>query len=188
MSTRFNHCGTCSLADFNRALRRELKASRSRLQSAGILPVTWRRLRWVQYADLHSLPRSRDQSGGRVPVEQALRLINEAPWARCWMNKKGVGSRFPVRSGVVGQARLGVSPFGEADQLARPQGISVDGLIRAGVATIRSPGSWVCLFRSYGPAWKPSTDSHPTHGKPFTTCGPAHRRWRASRWTGHLIG
>jgi len=39
MSTPINHCGYVFLADFNRALRRELKPAVHALQSAGILPV-----------------------------------------------------------------------------------------------------------------------------------------------------
>jgi hypothetical protein len=50
-----------------------------------------------------------------------------------------------------------------ADQLARPQGISVDDLIRAGVATYPKPG-FVGLLGAgdMDRGWKPSIDSRPT--------------------------
>lgn len=161
---RSTTAGTCSLADFNRALRRELKPAVHALQSAGILPVDLAQAAMGPGMQIFTRYREVvDQSGGRVPVEQALRLINEA-----------LGEVLDEQEGELDpDSRFAVAwwdkhgweyaPFGEADQLARPQGISVDGLIRAGVATYPKPG-FVGLLGSapMDRHWKPSTDSHPT--------------------------
>lgn len=156
--------GKCSLADFNRALRRELKPAVHDLQAAGILPVDLAQAVMGPGMRIYSRYQEVvDQSGDRVPVERALRLINAAldevldeqegeldadsRFAVTWWEKHGWDSAL----------------FGEADQLARPKGISVDGLIRAGVATYPRPG-FVALLGSGGMdrEWKPATDGRPT--------------------------
>src|SRR5262249_1167512 len=71
--------GTCSLADFNRALRRELKPAVHGFQAAGILPVDLAQAAMGPGMQVYSRYRQViDQSGSRVSVEQALRLINAA--------------------------------------------------------------------------------------------------------------
>ena len=69
----------CSLADFNRALRRELQPAVRDLQAAGILPVDLAQAAMGPGMQVYSRYSAVvDQSGARVPVEQALRLINAA--------------------------------------------------------------------------------------------------------------
>ena len=55
------------------------------------------------------------------------------------------------------------APFGQADQLARPQGLSVDEVVRAGVAHYPRPG-FVALLGSgsLDREWRPSVDGRPT--------------------------
>ncbi|MGY2084861.1 DUF1156 domain-containing protein [Blastococcus sp. SYSU DS0539] len=156
--------GTCSLADFNRTLRRELKPAVHDLQAAGILPVDLAQAAMGPGMQVYSRYREvLDQAGQRVPVEQALRLINAA-LGEVLDEQEGeldAHSRFAVawweRNGWE------AAPFGQADQLARPQGLSVDDVIRAGVAEHPRPGfvqvrGVVGLDRE----WKPSSDRTPT--------------------------
>jgi putative DNA methylase len=161
---RLESAGSCSLADFNRALRRELKPAVHEFQAAGILPVDLAQAAMGPGMQVYSRHRQViDQSGNRVSVEQALRLINAAlgevldeqegeldPYSRfavAWWEKHGWNA----------------GTFGEADQLARPQGIFVDDVIRAEVACYPKPG-FVALLgsRDLDRDWKPSADSRPT--------------------------
>lgn len=161
---RPSFAGTCSLAEFNRALRRELKPAVHDLQAAGILPVDLAQAAMGPGMQVYSRYREvLDQSGKRVPVEQALRLINAA-LGEVLDEQEGEldpYSRFAVawweKHGWVAAA------FGEADQLARPQGISVDDVVRSEVACYPRPG-FVSLLGSgsLDRGWKPSSDSRPT--------------------------
>lgn len=156
--------GTCSLADFNRALRRELKPAVHDLQAAGILPVDLAQAAMGPGMQIYSRYREVvDQKGERVPVEKALRLINAALGE---VLDEQEGELDPdSRFSVAWWEKHGWQPasFGEADQLARPQGISVDDVVRAGVATYPKPG-FVGLLGAGGMDrdWKPSIDSRPT--------------------------
>jgi len=156
--------GTCSLADFNRALRRELKPAVHDLQASGILPVDLAQAAMGPGMQIYSRYREVvDQSGGPVPVEQALRLINAALGE---VLDEQEGELDPdSRFAVTWWDKHGWEPasFGEADQLARPQGISVDDLVRAGVVMYPKPG-FVGLLGSVGMDrdWRPSTDSRAT--------------------------
>ncbi len=156
--------GSCSLGDFNRALRRELKPAVHQLQAAGTLPVDLAQAAMGPGMQVYSrYERIVDQAGRTVPVGQALRLINAAlgevldeqegeldPYSRfaiAWWERNGWNA----------------AAFGEADQLARPQGIGVDDLIRAGVARYPRPGFVEVLGAgSLDRNWLPGADSHPT--------------------------
>jgi putative DNA methylase len=156
--------GSCSLADFNRALRRELRPAVHDFQAAGILPVDLAQAAMGPGMQVYSRYRDvLDQSGTRVPVEQALRLINAA-LGEVLDEQEGELDPYS-RFAVAWWERRGweAAPFGEADQLARPQGIAVDDVIRAGVARYPRPG-FVDL-RGSGEMdrdWKPSSDRLPT--------------------------
>jgi putative DNA methylase len=156
--------GTCSLADFNRALRRELKPAVRDLQAAGILPVDLAQAAMGPGMQIYSrYQKVVDQTGEQVPVDQALRLINAA-LGEVLDEQEGeldADSRFAVAWWEKHGWEQG--SFGEADQLARPQGISVDDLVRAGVATYPKPG-YVGLLGVGGMdrGWKPSSDARPT--------------------------
>ena len=155
---------TCSLADFNRALRHELKPAVHDLQAAGILPVDLAQAAMGPGMQIYSRYREVvDQSGEQVPVEKALRLINAALGE---VLDEQEGELDPdSRFAVTWWDKHGWEPasFGEADQLARPQGISVDGVVRAGVATYPKAG-FVGLLGSgeMDREWKPTRDGRPT--------------------------
>ena len=156
--------GTASLGDFNRALRRELRPAIHDLQAAGILPVDLAQAAMGPGMQVYSrYKRIIGQDGSTVSVEQALRLINAARdevldeqegeldsysrFAAAWWEKHGWSE----------------ASFGEADQLARPHGTSVDDLVRAAVLAYPSPG-WVRVLGSANldRAWTPDTDRSPT--------------------------
>lgn len=155
---------SCSLADFNRALRRELKPAVHDLQAAGILPVDLAQAAMGPGMQVYSRHRAvLDQSGERVPVEQALQLINQA-LSEVLDEQEGEldpDSRFAVTWWE--KHHWADAAFGEADQLARPHGISVDDVIRAGVAIYPKPG-FVRVIGDGGldRAWMPSADARPT--------------------------
>ena len=175
--------GRCSLSDFNRALRRELKPAVHDLQAAGILPVDLAQAAMGPGMQVYSRYR-RDPGPGRqaVPVEHALRLINAGAWRGTRRARGRARPLLAVRGGVVGEARLGSCPFGEADQLARPQGISVDDVIRAGVADIQSRLRRADRCRRHGPRMEAFL-GQPSDGLGggAPPCRSAHRR-RRRRW------
>lgn len=161
--TRAESATSTTLADFNRALRRELGAAVRDLQAASILPVDLAQAAMGPGMQIFSRYRAvLDQSGKRVPVEQALRLINSA-LAEVLEEQEGEldeESRFAVRWWETYGWES--ASFGEADKTARPLGIGVDDVVRAQVAT--SQGNKVQLLGDgqLDHAWVPSADSRPT--------------------------
>lgn len=156
--------GTCSLGDFNRALRRELKPAVHDLQAAGILPVDLAQAAMGPGMQVYSRYRNvLDQNGKRVPVEQALRLINAA-LGEVLDEQEGEldpYSRFAVAWWQ--KHAWNAASFGEADQLARPQGLSVDDVVRAGVAHYPKPGFVQVLGSdAMNREWTPSADTRPS--------------------------
>lgn len=160
---RSNEAGSTSLAEFNRALRRELGPAVRDLQAASILPVDLAQAAMGPGMQIYSRYRAvLDQSGQRVPVEQALRLINAA-LGEVLEEQEGEldpESRFAVRwwdaHGWISNT------FGEADKTVRPLGISVDDVVRAQVATsqankVQLLGAGVLDYK-----WVPSADIRPT--------------------------
>ncbi|OYO21871.1 hypothetical protein CGZ93_07955 [Enemella dayhoffiae] len=152
-----------SLTEFNRALRRELGPAVRDLQAASILPVDLAQSAMGPGMRIYSRYRSvLDQEGNQVPVEQALRLINSA-LGEVLEEQEGdldSESRFAVRWWE--QHGWDAAIFGEADKAARPLGISVDDVVRAGL--VRSQANRVQLI---GPEaldrdWIPASDSVPT--------------------------
>lgn len=154
---------TCSLSDFNRALRRELGPAVRDLQAASILPVDLSQAALGPGMRIYSRYRAvRDQSGQPVLVGQALRLINSA-LSEVMDEQEGEldpESRFAVRWWEA--YGWNSASFGEADKTARPLGISVDDVVRAQVAT--SQGNKVQLLgnENLDHRWVPSADSRPT--------------------------
>jgi putative DNA methylase len=156
--------GTCSVTNFNRALRRELKPAVHDFQAAGILPVDLAQTAMGPGMQVYSRYRAvLDQSGERVSVEQALRLINAA-LGEVLDEQEGELDPYS-RFAIAWWEKHGWIPaaFGEADKLARPQGISVDDLIRAEVAYYPKPG-FVALLGGGGleRTWQPPADKHAT--------------------------
>jgi putative DNA methylase len=160
---RLSEAQTTSLADFNRALRRELAVSIRDLQAASILPVDLAQAAMGPGMQIYSRYRSvLDQSGHPVPVEHALRLINAA-LGEVLDEQEGEldpDSRFAVRWWET--YGWTAAPFGEADKTARPLGISADDVLRAKVA--ESIGGKVFLLGSgeLDNQWVPSADIRPT--------------------------
>jgi len=153
-----------SLTDFNRALRRELPRAVHDFQAAGILPVDLAQAAMGPGMQAYSRYSAvQDQEGHAVGVEQALRLINAA-LSEVLDEQQGEldpYSRFAVAWWE--KHEWGIAAFGEADQLARPQGISVDDLIRAGVAHYPRPGNVQVLGAGdLDRAWLPSVDMQAT--------------------------
>jgi putative DNA methylase len=161
---RLETARTCSLSDFNRALRRELRPAVHDFQAAGILPVDLAQAAMGPGMQVYSRYREiLDQSGNRVPVERALQLINAALGE---VLDEQAGDLDPYSRFAVAwweKHSWAAAAFGEADQLARPQGISVDDVVRAEVACYPRPG-FVSLLGSgdLNRGWKPSADSRPT--------------------------
>lgn len=156
--------GTCSLADLNRTLRRELKPAVHRFQAAGILPVDLAQAAMGPGMEVYSRYRAvLDQSGQRVPVDQALRLINAA-LGEVLDEQEGEldpFSRFAV--GWWDRHGWNDAEFGMADQLARPQGLSVEEIVRAGVARYPRPGRVELVGgAAMDRTWLPTSDSRPT--------------------------
>lgn len=160
---RPSDAGVCSLADFNRALRRELRVAVGKLQSAGILPVDLAQAAMGPGMEIYSRYGAvLDQSGQPVPVEEALRLINSALGE---VLDDQEGELDPVSRFAVAwfeQHGWAAGRFDLADKMARPKGIAVEDLVQADVITL-TPG-WVQL-KGQGQldrTWQPGKDKHPT--------------------------
>lgn len=152
-----------SLADFNRALRRELPQAIHDLQAASILPVDLAQAAMGPGMQIYSRYRDvLDQSGSRVPVEHALRLINSAREAVLDEQEGELDpeSRFAVRWWEA----YGWEPsvFDDAAKTARPLGISVDDVARAQVVTSKGNKVQLLGFRDLDSKWVPSADIRAT--------------------------
>ena len=116
---------TCSLTDFNRALRRELGPAVRDLQAASILPVDLAQAAIGPGMQIYSRYRAVvNQAGEAVPVDHALRLINTA-LGEVLDEQEGEldpESRFAVRWWATRGWQA--ADFGEADKAVRPLGIS----------------------------------------------------------------
>ena len=156
--------GTSSLADFNRSLRRELKPAVHDFQAAGILPVDLGQAAMGPGMQVYSRYREVvDQAGKRVSAVQALQLINAA-LGEVLDEQEGELDPYS-RFAVAWWERHGWSAagFGMADQIARPQGISVDEAVRAGVARYPRPGFVELLGAGQmDRTWTPSADGRPS--------------------------
>jgi putative DNA methylase len=154
---------TTSMADFNRALRRELGPAIRDLQAGSILPVDLAQAAMGPGMRIFTRYRAViDQSGQPLSVDHALRLINAA-LGEVLDEQEGEldpESRFAVRWWET--HGWTAASFGEADKTARPLGISVDEVVRAQVVT--SQANKVQLLGT-GPLdrqWRPSSDIAPT--------------------------
>lgn len=160
---RSDDAATCSLADFTRALRRELGPAVRDLQAASILPVDLAQAAMGPGMQIYSRYRAvLDQAGERVPVDHAMRLINSA-LSEVLDEQEGEldqESRFAVRWWET--HGWGTAIFDEADKTARPLGISVDDVVRAQVA--RSQANRVHLLGAtdLDRSWTPSKHVAPT--------------------------
>lgn len=154
---------TTSLADFNRALRRELGTAVRNLQAASILPVDLAQAAMGPGMEIFSRYRAvLDQAGNRVRVDQALRLINSALDE---VRDEQEGELDPISRFAVrwweshGWAS---APFGEADKTVRPLGIGVDDVVRAQVATSHANKVQLLGAGILDRTWVPTSDSAPT--------------------------
>ena len=160
---RQDDAGTCSLSDFVRSLRRELGPAVRDLQAASILPVDLAQAAMGPGMQIFSRYRAvLDQSGNRVQVEQALRLINSA-LSEVLDEQEGeldAPSRFAVRWWESHAWEAGL--FGEADKAVRPLGISVDDVRRAQVALSHANRVKLLGRDELNRDWTPEADNSPT--------------------------
>ncbi|WP_267626546.1 DUF1156 domain-containing protein [Gordonia sputi] len=160
---RTQDAGSTTLNEFARSLRRELHPRVRDLQAASILPVDLAQAAMGPGMQIYSRHRAvLDQAGNPIGVEQALRVINTS-LAEVLDEQEGEldpESRFASR--WWDQHGWSAATYGEADQLARPLGISADDVIRAQV--VASVGGKVRLLGldELDPEWVPSSDSRPT--------------------------
>lgn len=155
---------TCSLGEFNRVLRRELPGAVHSLQAASILPVDMAQAVMGPGMSIFSRYEAVvDQEGREVTVSEAMRLINgvyaevqeeqegfldsDSQFAVAWWHKHGWAA----------------GTFGEADALARPKGVSVDDVARAGVIA-QQPNKVTAVGRGedLDRDWDPVKDVRPT--------------------------
>ena len=161
---RGSNAGICTLADFNRALRSELKPAVENLQAAGILPVDMAQAAMGPGMQVYSRYRKVvDQSGDRVPVGQALRLINQALTE---VLQEQEGELDPVSRFAIAlweKHHWDAAPFDAAERQARPRNLSVDEVVRSGVLAYPKPGFVVLLGEDeLDRNWTPGTDTRPT--------------------------
>lgn len=160
---RSDSATTTSLADFNRALRRELSTAIRDLQASSILPVDLAQAAMGPGMQIYSRYRAvLDQSGNTVGVEQALGLINSA-LAEVLDEQEGdldPESRFAVRWWAAhGWAS---ASFDDANKTARPLGISVDDVARAQVVTSHANKVQLLGIGQLDRTWTPAADIAPT--------------------------
>lgn len=152
-----------SLMDFTRELRRELPDAVLELQEASVLPVDLPQA--VLGPGMRIFSRHKavlDQGGEPISVGRAMQIISSA-LGEILDEQQGEldpSSRFAVAWWETHGWNPG--PFGTADQLARPQGISVDEVVIAEVAESR--GGKVRLLGETGldRQWEPAKDTKPT--------------------------
>jgi len=152
-----------SLADFNRALRRELAPAVRDLQAASILPIDLAQAAMGPGMEIYSRYRAvLDQAGSAISVEHALRLINAA-LAEVLDEQEGEldpESRFAVRWWEAHGWQS--ASFGEADKAVRPLGISVDDVVRAQVVTSQANRVQLRGNGEMDRSWAPGRDILPT--------------------------
>lgn len=160
---RPTEAATTSLADFNRALRRELGPAIRDLQAASILPVDLAQAAMGPGMQIFSRYRAvLDQSGQQVSVNQAIGLINAA-LSEVLDEQEGEldpASRFAVRWWET--FGWDPAPFGEADKAARPLGIGVDDVVRAQVATSQANRVQLLGNGNLDRTWRPDADVAPS--------------------------
>jgi putative DNA methylase len=154
---------TVSLMEFTRELRRELPSAVLALQEASVLPVDLPQAVLGPGMSIFSRHRGvLDQSGDHISVGRAMQLISTA-LGEILDEQQGEldpASRFAVAWWESHGWESG--PFGTADQLARPQGISVNDVVIAGVAESRGGNVRLAGRGDLDRSWQPSKDAHPT--------------------------
>lgn len=150
-------------ADFLRELRRTLPGALSALTASNIAPVDMAQASigpgmavYSKYAQVL------ESDGSRMPVRVALQLINAAldeflaeqeghlddqtRFAVTWFETHGTAE----------------AAYGDAETLATARGVSVSGVVEAGLITARA-GRVKLVAREEMPTdWRPQTDKHPT--------------------------
>ena len=160
---RREDASTVSLMDFTREMRRELPGAVLALQEASVLPVDLPQA--VLGPGMSIFARHKavlDQSGQPISVGRAMQLISSA-LGEILDEQQGEldpASRFAVAWWESHGWQSGA--FGVADQLVRPQGISVDDVVIAGVAESRGGKVRLLGEADLDRDWGPSKDAHPT--------------------------
>lgn len=150
-------------ADFLRELRRTLPGALSALTASNIAPVDMAQASigpgmavYSKYAQVL------ESDGSRMPVRVALQLINAA-LDEFLAEQEGhldEDTRFAVTwFETHGTAE---AAYGDAETLATARGVSVSGVVEAGLITARA-GRVKLVAREEMPTdWTPQTDKHPT--------------------------
>lgn len=150
-------------ADFLRELRRELPAALGALTSSNIAPVDMAQASigpgmavFSRYASVL------EPDGSRLSVRTALQLINAA-LDEFFSEQEGhldAHTRFAVT--WFETHGMNEAAYGEAETLATARGVSVAGVVEAGILEAR--GGRVRLLRraELAPDWDPATDERPT--------------------------
>ncbi len=154
---------TSSLGEFNRVLRRELPTAVHALQEASILPVDMAQAVMGPGMSIFSrYVAVIDQEGKPLGVHDALRLINSV-YAEVQEEQEGyldADSQFAVAWWHKHGWATGT--FGEADALARPKGISVDDVARAGVISQQPNKVTAVGITGLDRDWDPTSDIRAT--------------------------
>lgn len=150
-------------ADFLRELRRSLPAALADLTKSNIAPVDMAQASIGPGMSVFSkYARVLEADGSRMPVRVALKLINEA--LDEYLSEQEGGLDADTRFAVTWFETHGLAeaPYGDAETIATPKGISVAGVVEAGLIVAR--GGKVRLLKrdELSPDWNPSTDKRPT--------------------------
>jgi len=160
---RSSDATTSSLGEFNRVLRRELPDAVHALQEASILPVDMAQAVMGPGMSIFSrYVAVIDQEGNPLGVHDALRLINSV-YAEVQEEQEGyldADSQFAVAWWHKHGWATGT--FGEADALARPKGISVDDVARAGVISQQPNKVTAVGITGLDRDWDPTSDIRAT--------------------------
>jgi putative DNA methylase len=155
--------GTTSLSDFARTLRRELSISVKELQATSILPVDLGQAAMGPGMRVYSRYRAvLDQAGSRVGVDQALTLISSVLGEVLDEQEGDLDATSRLAAQWWATFGWGQGPFGDADQLARPLGISVDDVVRAGLVSSQAGKVQLTPPTNLDRRWTPQDDRTPT--------------------------
>lgn len=154
---------TVSRSEFIRALKRELPAAMREMQRANIAPVDMPQASIGPGVGIFSRYAAVIESDdSAMSVKSALQIINQQ-LDEFLSEQEGVfdpDTRFAVTWYT--QNGYGLGPFGDADNLARARGISVDNVKHAGI--VESQAGKVRILRrdELDVDWEPEADGHLT--------------------------
>ncbi|WP_445809440.1 DUF1156 domain-containing protein [Yoonia sp.] len=154
---------TVSKSEFIRALKRELPAAMREMQRANIAPVDMPQASIGPGVGIFSRYAAVIESDdSAMSVKSALQIIN-LQLDEFLSEQEGVfdpDTRFAVTWYT--QNGYGLGPFGDADNLARARGISVDDVKHAGIVESAAGKVRILKRDELDVEWEPETDTHLT--------------------------